>query len=141
MEPLASPIHIPVIRSRNLTLAVYAGHALLALALGFAFTASVFQFLALAGLFGSLLLHRANQSKLESHASALLLRSSNEWDIITRDGVSIRATRVSGLFVSTSLVVFRLRIPSGVKLHVVLTADNTQRDAFRRLRVRLRMPM
>ncbi|MDA0821560.1 MAG: hypothetical protein O3C28_03945 [Proteobacteria bacterium] len=141
MEPLASPIHIPIIRSRNLSVAVYAGHAIVASAVAFGFSVSAFQLLALSGLFVSFLLNYANQSKLERHACALLLRSSNEWEIITPAGACVRATRVSGLFVSAGLVVFRLRISNGVKLHVVLTADNTPSDAFRRLRVRLQMPM
>lgn len=141
MEPLASPIHIPVVRSRNLNIAVYTGHAFVACTLGFGFSGSVLQLLALCGLLTSLLLHRANQSKLERCARALLLRSSNEWEVIAPDGASSRATRLSGLFISAGLVIFRLRIPNGTKLHVVLTADNTQADAFRRLRVRLRLPM
>ena len=141
MDPLASPIHIPVIPSRSIRSVVYSGHLLFLFFLFAGLPLTPNLVVAMFGVVASALIQRISYRRLAQMCSAILLRSDGQWNIIGRDGEIFLADLVGRSFVSPWLVVLRLK-PSGLRLaHIVLVADYTDSQSFRRLRVRLRVPM
>ena len=69
----------------------------------------------------------------------LLLRGDGVFEVTTATGIE-EASLISADLVEPWLTVLVLRRVSGRKVSVVLLPDNVEADAFRRLRVRLRMP-
>ena len=141
MESFASPIRIPVVRATTVHGALVAGHL---------FTSGVLIWICPPGshavlltlvVAASLALEVLSVGMPDRRCKVLLLGRDDDWSLITADGQRVRARLLPGFFVSTRLVIVRLK-PTGARpLHFVLTGGNTPPDAFRRLRVRLQHPL
>ncbi len=141
MEPLASPLRIPIIHSTSITRLVYGGHVLASLILIIVFPLSNYSVLAVFGVCVSFIVQHLSRTDLASRVEAILLRSNGQWSIITRQGEIEAARTVGRTFVSPWLVILFLKPAGQTANHILLSRDNTNRDTFRRLRVRLRIPM
>ncbi|TDJ64000.1 MAG: hypothetical protein E2O35_09525 [Proteobacteria bacterium] len=141
MEPLASPIKIPIVTSPMVNRLLYGGHLLAAFIIFAAFPLSIYSGGAIIGVGVSLVIQHLDRVDLSARVDAILLRSNDRWSIITRHGEIVTARLAGSVFVSPWLVVLQLK-PQGMRIvHIVLTRDNTQRQSLRRLIVRLRVPM
>ncbi len=141
MEPFASPIQIPIVRSVTASWLVYGGHILIVLILLAAFRLSEYSIAAVVGVFISLGIQYSSQLDLVKRVDSVLLRSDDQWSVLTHQREILAARLIGTTFVSQWLVILWLK-PRGQRIiHIVLARDNTDRDAFRRLSVRLRVPM
>lgn len=141
MESLASPIRIPVARATVLHYGLVAGHVLTFAGLVFIFPFGMHTALLMALVTVSLGLEVYTVGLPHRRWKALLLGRNDEWTLFTTGGEPISARLLTGVFVSTRLVIVRLKPSAGRPLQIVLTPANTPPDAFRRLRVRLRYPL
>jgi len=141
MESLASPIRIPVARASVLHYGLVTGHVLTLACLVLIFPPGVHSALLMLLVSVSLALEVFTIGLPHRRWKALLLGRNDEWTLFTPADEPIRARLQSGVFVSTRLVIMRLKPSRGWPLHVVLTPANTPPAAFRRLRVRLRYPL
>jgi len=141
MEPLASPIQIPIVASPIVTTLIYGGHAVIMVILITAFPLSIRSVIAVCCVCVSLAVQSASQVDLAASVDAILLRSNGQWSIVTRRGEVLAARLARSAFISPWLVILFLKSRGRRTAHIVLTCDNTNRDALRRLRVRLRVPM
>ena len=72
---------------------------------------------------------------------AILLRSDDNWSIVTQHGEILTASLLGGTFVSRWMMILSLQPHGQRKVRIVLTPENTDKDAHRRLFVRLTLPM
>lgn len=99
----------------------------------------------LAGLLGAMALsgwHAACAARggAPDAVQALLLDSGDGWRVTLRSGAVHEARLAGEPFVTSALTVVALRLDTGAIRRVVLHADNCDRAAWRRLRVRLLHP-
>ena len=141
MEPFASPIQIPIVRSATVAWLVCGGHVLIVLIFLTTFPLSEYLVAALVGLLISLEIQYLSQCDLVKRIDAVLLRSDDQWSVLTHEGEVLPARLIGTTFVSPWLVILWLKPRGQRRIHLVLTRDNTDRDVFRRLSVRLRVPM
>ena len=71
--------------------------------------------------------------------TAVLLTSSDDWQVGLRGGAVLNASLISDPFVTRYLTVLPLKLESGSVKRVLMLNDNVDVDAYRRLRVRLRL--
>ncbi len=141
MESFASPIRIPMVRATVLHCWLVTGHLLMLGALIWICPPAAHTSILVALVLVSLALEVGAVGMPDRRCKVLLLGRNDEWSVITAAGEHASARLLAGFFVSSRLIVLRLR-PSGARsLHVVLTRANTPPAAFRRLRVRLRYPL
>lgn len=141
MEPLASPLHVPVLPSPLVSRCVDFVHAAaLALYLA-AFPSGVSATVLAGGVCLSWFIEYRNRRSLRRTVSAVLLGSDDGWSVVSPAGEIRSARLLPGTFVTAWLVVLRLKPRGQAALHVVLCRDNTLPDPFRRLRVRLQIPL
>ena len=141
MEPFASPIHIPIIVSRTVRRLVRAGHLLVALVFITVLPLNIGSIAVILCVLLSLGIQHWSELDLARRAHAILLRSDDNWSIVTDLGEILPARLLSGTFVSRWMVILSLKPHGQRKVRVVLTPENTDKDAFRRLFVRLTLPM
>lgn len=141
MEPLASPIHVPIVSSAIVTKLVYGSHLVIALILITAFPQTIYSQVAVLGVGVSLLVQHVDRVDLGARVHAIVLYSNDRWSVVTRQGEVVPARLAGTVFVSPWLVILHLKPHGQRTVHVVLTRDNTQPDTLRRLTVRLRLPM
>ncbi len=141
MESFASPIQIPIVRSATVAWLVCGGHVLIVLIFLAAFPLSEYLVAAVVGLLISLGIQYLSQCDLIKRIDAVLLRSDDQWSVLTHEGEVLSARLIGTTFVSPWLVILWLKPRGQRRVHLVLTRDNTDRDVFRRLSVRLRVPM
>lgn len=141
MEPLASPIHIPLIPSKAAANLIYGGHLFLAFVLLTAFPLSLTTIAATACIGLSACVQYLSRAELAARLDAILLGSNGQWSVLTRAGEIVPARTSGSPFVSSWFLVLSLKPRGQHRAHIVLAHDNTQPDALRRLRVRLRVPM
>lgn len=138
MESFASPIRIPVVPASVLHRWLVAGHIVTFAGLIWFFPfgphAALLEFIVAA----SLILEIRSLGTPNARCQVLLLGRDDVWSCVTPGGERIRATLLPGFFVSTRLVILRVKPVGARPLHVVLTGANTPPGAFRRLRVRLK---
>jgi Membrane-bound toxin component of toxin-antitoxin system len=141
MEPLASPIYLPIVASPVVTRLVCGGHLVVALVLLSVFPLTIYSAGAVCGVGVSLVVQYHGWVDLGGRIHALLLRSNDRWSILTREGEIVTARLVATVFVSPWLVILQLKPRGQRTAHIVLTRENTDRDTYRRLCVRLRVPL
>jgi len=140
MESFASPIRIPVIPATALHRWLVTGHIVTFAGLIWFFPFGPHAAALMLVVVASLVLEMRSVGRPNGRCKVLLLGRDDVWLLLTAGGERIRATLMPGFFVSTRLVILRLK-PAGARpLHFVLTGANTPPGAFRRLRVRLRHP-
>ena len=140
MEPLASPIHIPISSSPSISRLVVAGHLLIVALLVLGFRFGFYLAVGTAAMMASFYLQYRNTVQLRTRVAAIFLRSDGQWNIVSPEGAIADVKAAKCLFVSPYLVVLRILPIAEPALHIVLSHDNTSADSFRRLRVRLRFP-
>jgi Membrane-bound toxin component of toxin-antitoxin system len=141
MEPLASPIHVPIVASPVVTSLVCGGHLAIALILLSVFPLTIYSAGAVFGVGVSLVVQYSGWVDLGGRVYAVLLRSNDRWSILTCQGEVVTARLAGTVFVSPWLVILQLKPRGQRTAHIVLTRENTDRDTFRRLCVRLRLPL
>jgi toxin CptA len=134
----APPLRLELRPSRGLAgflLATHVGAAAAVLASGLPSWAAAAGGIALAA---SLLHHLRRYALLTAPGAvvALLARSDGAWDLRLRSGATHTAEPLPGPLVHPHLVVLRLAGPSRTRV-VPIAGDMLDRDAHRRLRVRL----
>lgn len=141
MEPFASPIHIPIVLPTTVQRLVFGGHLLCAAIFLSALPLNAYSIAAVCCVLLSLGIQHWSDVDLVTRVYAVLLRSDDQWCVVTHDG-EILATNLTGsTFVSPWLVIVSLKPRGQRKVRIVLTRENTNKDAFRRLFVRLTVPM
>ena len=113
MEPFASPIQIPIVRSASAARLVYCGHILVVLIFLTAFPLSSYSIAAVIGVLISLGIQYLSQLDLVKRINAVLLRSDDQWSVLTQQREILAARLVGNTFVSPWLVVISLK-PSGL---------------------------
>lgn len=141
MEPLASPIRIPIFPSPSIAKLVYGGHVLIALTFILVFPLNAYSIAAAFGVCLSLIIQHVSRRDLAARVDAIVLRSNGQWRVVSRRGEILKARLSGTTFVSPWLVILTLKPHGQRSAHIVLGRDNTMPDSFRRLRVRLRVPM
>lgn len=141
MASFASPIRIPVVRATALHAWLVAGHIVTFAVVIRICPPGLHTALLLLLVIVSLVLEVFAIGMPDRRYTTLLLGRNDEWSLIKADGEPTSARLLGGFFVSTRLVVVRLKAYGARPLHIVLTRANTAPDTFRRLRVRLRYPM
>ncbi|MGR9089769.1 MAG: hypothetical protein ACU85U_04215 [Gammaproteobacteria bacterium] len=141
MESFASPIRIPVARASAVHGWLVAAHLFTLGVLIWICPPGLHALLLMLVVAASLVLELRSVGTPDSRCKVLLLGRDDEWSLITPGGERVCAALMPGFFVSTRLVIVRLK-PSGARpMHFVLTGANTAPDTFRRLRVRLKHPL
>lgn len=141
MDQLASPVRLRIRPSASVTTLVYGGHVLILISFLVIFPLGLGSIAGVLGVVLSLVIQVYDRRKLEAHIDAILLGSSGEWSVAKHDGEIVPARLTREAFISPWLVVLRLTPRGERSAHIVLARDNTDRDSFRRLRVRLRIPL
>ena len=141
MESFASPIRIPVARATAVHNWLVAAHLLTFGVLLWTCPPGTHAVVLMLVVAASLVFEVFSVGIPDRRCKVLLLNRDDEWSLITPDGERVRARLLAGVFVSTRLVIVRLKPPDAWPLHFVLTRANTPPDAFRRLRVRLQHPL
>ncbi len=141
MEPFASPIHIPIFASRTVRRTVLGGHLLAASAFLSALPLDLYSIGASLCVLLSLAIQVRSDGDLVRRVHTILLRSDDNWSIVTHHGEILKASLLGGAFVSRWMVILWLKPHGQKKVRIVLTRENTDEDAFRRLFVRLSLPM
>ena len=140
MKPLASPIHISISSSRLLANLVIGGHLPIILALVFAIDRGVYMAAGIGTVMISYCVQFRNSARLREDVSAILLGGDGQWNLVGSDDAVSAVKFATCLFVSAHLVVLRMTPVDETSLHIALTDDNTPPIAFRRLRIRMRIP-
>lgn len=141
MESFASPIRIPVVRATALHYSLVACHLLMLVVLIRVCPPGLHTAMLVLLVIASLVLEVFTIGMPHRRCKVLLLGRNDEWSLVNANGERISARLLAGFFVSTRLVIVRLKARGKRPLHVVLTPANTPPDALRRLRVRLRFPL
>lgn len=141
MAPFASPIRIPMLRATALHYSLVAAHVITFLGLIRICPHGLHTTLLALLVVASLVLEVLTIGLPERRFKTLVLGGNDEWLLLDADAQRTRARLLAGFFVSSRLVILRVKPSGGCPLHVVLTSANTPHDAFRRLRVRLRYPL
>ena len=81
-----------------------------------------------------------NSARLREDVSAILLGGDGQWNLVGSDGADSDVKFAKCLSVSAHLVVLRMTPVDETSPHIAVTDDNTPPIAFRRLRVRMRIP-
>jgi hypothetical protein len=85
---------------------------------------------------------RKNDIKLrQPYVREAILQGDDQWLLYLNTGEAIPATLLSGSYVQLWLTVLNFELDSGKHCTLLLTGDNIDPIVFRRLRVRLRMPI
>lgn len=141
MEPLASPIHIPISSSRSISRLIIFGHLVVIVLLTIELDPGANLAIGITALTLSCYIQQHFALHLRRRVAAILLRTDGRWNVVSPDGAIVDVVSTKCLFVSPHLVVLRLLPVAQTAVHIVLTDDNTPVVAFRRLRVRLRFPI
>ena len=80
-----------------------------------------------------------NARRRYDDVTAVLLTSSDDWQVGLRNGAVLNASLVTDPFITRYLTVLSLKLESGSVKRVLMLNDNVDADAYRRLRVRLRL--
>ena len=141
MEPLAAPIHIPIVPSpclnRSVTVTYFIVIALMLIGLPW----KPLSFILIAGVVASLIGQYRARRAIEARIEAVLWRSDGQWMMHTTTGDNLGAELRGGVFVSRWAISFVLKPQRQARVRIVLTQDNTDRDTYRRLCVRFRWPL
>lgn len=139
MVAIDGPIYLAVSKSRRLARCMLAAHGAAFVMIGLSGPLNVVQ----AGLLVLVVLNAARVERSVSLSRdddivALLLSSTERWQVSLRDGRILAAELAAAAVVSVPLTALSLRLADGQVRHIALLADNVPHDACRRLRVRLR---
>jgi len=141
MEPFASPVHLPISPAPTPMRVLVGAHIVVVCVLlwffPFGMPSAGLSVVVLCSLFAQL----RDARRVALNWRAVLLGTNDVWSAVATDGVVHRAVLLPGTFVSCGLVIIRLKPGAGRPLQFVLTRGNTPADAFRRLRVRLSLPI
>jgi hypothetical protein len=112
MEPFASPIHIPIAVSTSVRRLVHGGHLLFVIIFLVALPLNAYSITVVCCVLLSLAIQRYTELDLVTRVGAVLLRSNDQWSVVTQQGEVLVARLVGSTFVSPWLVIFALK-PQG----------------------------
>jgi hypothetical protein len=139
MSEVLPPILLALHASRRLVVAlvvVYGGSGVIVLALDLPAVVKLLVVLAVAaGLVRAICHHVLHRGDAIAQAR---LCDDGGWQLVSGDDARAQAQLLPSSVVLPSLAVLAFRLEDGRRRHLLLTADNVDPAAFRRLRVRLR---
>lgn len=139
MGALDAPITVRLHTSRALALALLLMAAGALAAIGLAQVALWIKLLLAAAVLADLRHRlRLHAGQRGSAICELTLKPDGQWRLRTANGEELSAALLPGCLVLAQLTVLAFRREDGKRASAVLLPSNTEADAFRRLRVRLR---
>ena len=140
MSAFQGPVYVALRASTSLTYVLIITHIALGVVMAVAYPFSLPQ----CALIGVIAINGGasiwkNTRKHFDDVTAVLLTSSDGWQVNLRGGAVFNAHLVSDPFMTRYLTVLPLKLESGIVKRVLMLNDNVDVDAYRRLRVRLRL--
>jgi hypothetical protein len=139
MNPYLLPVVLPLRPSRRLATALLAGHCGSLLLLPLIVVPAWLTLILIVAVLSSLYrIWRRLWFLTGDPITELVLLPSGEWRITSLDHRGCSAHLLTDSVVHPQLTVLCFKLADGRRRSAILTVDNTDPDAFRRLRVRLR---
>lgn len=140
MDPLLAPIHLPLQTPRRAIAVIHAVHALALAILVTAFPWHPALLALTAAMVCSWWVSWHSLRRAHGEVLSVLLQTNDEWVVTSRRTGPEPARLEPDYFLTPWLAVLGLRLRSGRRVGIVISAENAPAAAFRRLRVRLRHP-
>lgn len=140
MSAFQGPVYVALRASTSLTLALITTHIAIGVAVAVAYPFSLPQ----CALIGAITINGGvsiwkNACKRFDDVIAVLLTSSDGWQVNLRGGAVFNAHLASDPFMTRYFTVLPFKLESGIVKRVLMLNDNMDVDAHRRLRVHLRL--
>ncbi len=140
MPGFQGPIYVALRRSTSLIHVMLATHAVIVTIVALAYPFSLPQCALMVAILinGAVSMWRFTRAR-QDDVTAVLLTERNGWKLRLRGGAVLNASLSGAPFVTRYLTVLPLKLESGPIKRVLMLNDNVDADAYRRLRVRLRL--